>query len=213
VNEQSSPVVRSGPALVYFAKAPRPGQVKTRLCPPLYPEEAAALYASFLRRIVRPQLGAATYLYGAPADALAELAPFAPSGVELCPQRGADLWARLINCFAELFGAGHDRVVVRNTDSPDLPRERVTEALAVLRPGRVVLGPDPGGGYYLIGLAAAAPELFQLGDGSASDVFARTRAQAERLGLALHCLQSEPDVDTYSDLLALWAARVTGSGR
>ena len=35
-------------ALVIFAKAPIPGQVKTRLCPPLTPDEAATLHGSFV---------------------------------------------------------------------------------------------------------------------------------------------------------------------
>ncbi len=34
--------------LIIFAKEPRPGQVKTRLSPPLSPEEAAQLYHSFI---------------------------------------------------------------------------------------------------------------------------------------------------------------------
>ena len=35
-------------ALILFAKAPIPGQVKTRLCPPLTPDEAATLHGSFV---------------------------------------------------------------------------------------------------------------------------------------------------------------------
>lgn len=35
-------------ALVIFAKAPIPGQVKTRLCPPLTQDEAATLHGSFV---------------------------------------------------------------------------------------------------------------------------------------------------------------------
>ena len=39
-----------GCAIAVMAKAPRPGQVKTRLVPPLTPDMASALNASFLAR-------------------------------------------------------------------------------------------------------------------------------------------------------------------
>src|SRR5271155_2487898 len=46
------PVAREGGcAIAVMAKAPRPGQVKTRLIPPLTAGSAAALSASFLRDI------------------------------------------------------------------------------------------------------------------------------------------------------------------
>ena len=198
--------------MVLFGKAPRPGLVKTRLCPPLTPIEAAALYGAFLRQTVVPHAGATTYLYGAPADALAELQPYVPAGVLLRPQVGVDLWARLTACFAELFAAGHDRVLVRGTDSPDVSRARLDEALAACRAGRVVLGPDPGGGYYLIALAAPAPGLFDLGPVASADVLALTCVRARILGLDVVRLAVERDVDTYADLLALWNARGAAPG-
>jgi hypothetical protein len=197
--------------VVLFAKAPRPGYVKTRLCPPLTHDEAAALYGAFLRRTVVPQPDATTYLYGAPHDALGELRAYVPSGVHLRPQVGGDLWARLVACFAELFAAGHDQVLVRNTDSPDLPAARVDEALLACRKGRVVLGPDAGGGYYLVALAAPAPALFDLGATPAPGVFAATAARARAAGLEVVTLAAERDVDTYDDLLAMWAARRAGA--
>ena len=70
---------RTGPtsssAVAYFAKAPRPGQVKTRLCPPLTPAEAAGIYAGFLRDLLVPVAGARTLVYGWPADGLEEMLP------------------------------------------------------------------------------------------------------------------------------------------
>src|SRR5437764_6463169 len=43
----SSPL-SSAPAIVVFAKAPEPGRVKTRLCPPLTREAAAELHQACL---------------------------------------------------------------------------------------------------------------------------------------------------------------------
>ncbi|MEK6618576.1 MAG: hypothetical protein AABY90_07765, partial [Nitrospirota bacterium] len=39
---------RASSALIIFAKAPIPGQVKTRLCPPLTPDEAASFHGSLV---------------------------------------------------------------------------------------------------------------------------------------------------------------------
>lgn len=193
--------------MALFAKVPRPGTVKTRLCPPLTFEEAAGLYAAFLRRVAIPHPGADTFVYGTPATGLGELRPLVAAGVRLRAQAGADLWERVRACFVELAAEGYRRMVVRNTDSPDLPIARVEEALAACAPGRVIVGPDHGGGYYLIALAEPVPDLFRLGSVPPEEVCARTCARARELGLEVVQLAVERDVDTYQDLCALWDAR------
>jgi rSAM/selenodomain-associated transferase 1 len=193
--------------VVYFAKVPRPGLVKTRLCPPLTPAEAAALYGAFLSELLVPVPGARSLVYGWPASELEGLSGFLGPGLELRPQEGDDLWQRMERCFDQLLREGHGPVLIRNTDSPDLPLERIEEALAQARPGRVVLGPDRGGGYYLVALGAPCGALFTgLEEGTAT-VFEETRRRAEQLGLETVILPVESDVDRYEDLLALWRAR------
>jgi len=193
--------------VVYFAKAPRPGQVKTRLCPPLTPTEAAHLYTAFLKELLVPVEGARTLVYGWPADALGELRPLVPEGLELRPQVGDDLFARMTACFEELFREGHGPVLIRNTDSPDLPTERITAALQNSQPGTVVLGPDLGGGYYLIALAEPCPDLLHDVQGGGSGDVAALRQRAEQLGLQVIELPAERDVDTFEDLLQMWRDR------
>jgi glycosyltransferase A (GT-A) superfamily protein (DUF2064 family) len=156
-----------------------------------------------------PDVGT-TYCYGWPPDRLDEL-PVA-DGVVVRPQRGTDLWSRMSACFEELFAAGHHVVVIRNTDSPDLPASRVHAAVAAAAPGRVVLGPDRGGGYYLIALASPCTELFDGAEEGAATVFAHTAQRARGLGLEVVALPEEPDVDRYEDLLALWRARLERGG-
>ena len=202
-----SPAGGAGPVVVYFAKVPRPGAVKTRLCPPLTPAEAAALYGAFLRQVLVPVKHARTLVYGHPEAELQDLEAFLPGGLELRPQRGKDLWQRLESCFGELLGAGHSPVLIRNTDSPDLPPERIVEALTEARPGRVVLGPDRGGGFYLVALGAPCPGLFSGLEEGASTVLPATLARVSELGLESVTLAEEQDVDSFEDLLALWRAR------
>lgn len=201
----------NGPAVVYFAKAPVPGSVKTRLTPPLTPAEAAALYGAWLGGL-QAVAGARTLVYGWPPGSMALLRAALPRGLELRSQRGDDLWQRMARCFDELFDEGHAPVVIRNTDSPDLPQLRVREALERSRPGTVVLGPDTGGGYYLVGLAERCPDLLGGIEVGTGQVFAQTVARAQSLGLTVEALAIERDIDVFDDLLAVWRAR-GGTGR
>ncbi len=73
-----SPLTPHAAALVIFAKAPIPGEVNTRLCPPLTPDEAATLHGSFvLDMLERTKLAVVTlqlpfhrYLACAPSSVL-----------------------------------------------------------------------------------------------------------------------------------------------
>ena len=196
------------PAVVYFAKAPIAGLVKTRLVPPLTAEEAAALYRAFLKQVVVAVPGARTLVYGWPEQKFDVLREALPPEVELRPQQGRDLFERMIACMEELFAEGHSPVLVRNTDSPDLQCARVEEGLAKSGDGVVVLGPDTGGGYYLVSLSAPCPDLFRgISEGGAS-VFAHTVCRAEALGMEVELLREERDVDTFDDLVGLWQDRL-----
>ncbi|MEK7797836.1 MAG: glycosyltransferase, partial [Nitrospirota bacterium] len=56
-------------ALIIFAKAPIPGEVKTRLCPPLDEEEAASLHGSLVMDAIertKGLQGITLYVAGAP---------------------------------------------------------------------------------------------------------------------------------------------------
>ncbi|HHI80453.1 MAG TPA: glycosyltransferase [Planctomycetes bacterium] len=201
----------AGPLLILFGREPRPGEVKTRLCPPLSPEEAAALYEAFLADVCAGALRLQASLGCAVRLALAGppgAASGSKMGVPLVPQRGAGLGERMEQAFREGFAEGHGPIVLRNSDSPELEDARLQEAFALLEMGSdLVLGPDLGGGYYLIGLRELLPSLFQtpaLGDhGEGGSVFGWTLGQALALGLRASVLPRAPDVDLPADLEAL----------
>ena len=159
-----------------FAKVPEPGRVKTRLCPPLSPEQAAALYDAFLRDALDryAALGAAA---GGPAvrlylgGAAREPADLVPDGVSVHPQRGDGLGERMLRAFVETFAAGHGRAVVVGTDHPTLPDSFFGLAFEALGdPMTAVLGPSDDGGYYLLGLNEVTADLFDM-DYSHASVF------------------------------------------
>ena len=201
-------------ALVLMARAPRPGYCKTRLCPPLSPQQAAELYHAFLVDLARevPAWDGPWDLWLAWSTPDAEDGPLPPDLADLfgapwrpLAQRGEDLTTRMDNVFEDLFDLGYRRVVMRNTDSPHLPRQRVSAAFTSLadRPGSVVLGPDLDGGYYLIGLDRPQPGLLPQTMSTASVLDQTLRAAGER-GLRTTTLDAFLDVDTPDDLAIFW---------
>lgn len=190
-------------ALFVMAKDPRAGQVKTRLCPPLTPEVAARLYQCFLLDVldlVAGLPGVDPVIAFSPPEAQEEFSRLTSGRFRLIPQEGTDLGARLENAFRVLFQQGYTRVAAVSTDSPDLPAKYLHEAFFRLRDARVVLGPCPDGGYYLIGLSSPTPELFRDMAWSTDRVVPETDARVKRMGLALSYLPEWHDVDTATDL-------------
>jgi uncharacterized protein len=198
-------------ALAVMAKAPVAGQVKTRMCPPLTPAEAAALARCFLLDRLE-QLGEVSdgdaLVAFAPKERDAEMRDVLPAGVRLIPQEGADLGARLDRMLTDLLAEGYAGAIAVDADSPTLPTAYLRRAWGVLRDPAidVVVGPCEDGGYYLIGLRAPVPALFRDMPWSTAVVTEETLARARRLGLRLALLPSWFDVDRGEDLARLRAA-------
>jgi hypothetical protein len=198
--------------LAIFAKAPLPGQVKTRLCPPLTPDEAATLHGSFVLDVLERTRMAVTklklpidrYLACAPSSTLAFFKIMEErQAVILLDQVGEDLGARMHGAFQTLFARGYQSVMIVGTDVPSLPLEYYGQALVLLQTNDLVLGPARDGGYYLIGLKQSVPALFVEIPWSTAGVLRLTRETAERLGLRVALLPDWRDVDTIEDLQAL----------
>lgn len=209
---RSSPLTLHQAALAIFAKAPVPGQVKTRLCPPLTPDEAATLHGSFVLDTLERTQTAATKLK-LPIDRYLACAPSAThvffkileerQGVKLIDQVGEDLGSRMNQAFHTLFAQEYRQVVLVGTDVPTIPLDHFKQALAVLENHDLVLGPALDGGYYLIGLKRPAPELFADIPWSTDQVLRLTQEKAAAIGLKASVTQPWRDVDTLADLEAL----------
>jgi rSAM/selenodomain-associated transferase 1 len=186
-------------ALVVIAKAPVPGRVKTRLCPPLSPEEAARLAEGALR----DTLAAARAVDGVrrilcldgAADGLGE-------GFELLAQRGDGLGARLA-AMAEDVG---EPFFVVGMDTPQVTPEHLRAGLAA----GDAIGPAEDGGYWGLGLARADPRAFAGVPMSRADTGARQVARLHALGLTPRRLPTLRDVDHVADVAAV-AATIPGS--
>lgn len=184
------------------------GSVKTRLSPPLDPAQAALLYGAFLRDTLSSALRvreAAVYLFHPPAPGGAALEVPLPDGVTCVEERGAGLDNAMHGAFEQLFALGATAVVLIGADLPTLPRERIEDAFSALRSGRIdlVLGPAEDGGYYLIGLRASQPALFENVDWGSERVLAQTLDRARDAGLEATLIDPWHDVDTPDDLRRL----------
>jgi rSAM/selenodomain-associated transferase 1 len=204
-----------------MAKAPQPGKVKTRLSPPLSPEEAMQMSAAFLRDITEN-----IRLAAQDADITGYIA-YAPAGLEMLfngmlakgtrlvladgTGAGADAdgvagFGRcLLHATQSLFDRGHSAVCVLNADSPTLPTACLVAAARALEGDgdRAVLGAAEDGGYYLLGMNKVHSALYADIAWSTDIVAEQTRAAAAGLGLQLQELPVWYDVDDRAALLRL----------
>ncbi len=189
-------------ALIVMAKRPIPGQSKTRLCPPLSPEDAALLYEAFLQDtldLMRQTEDVTRVIAYLPQGEEAYFRKLAPD-FELILQQGDELGERLDQVVTHYLSNGYDNVVAVDSDSPTLPAAVLGQAFSSLDTTDVVLGPCDDGGYYLIGLKRPNPRLFREVIMSTPTVLTNTIRIAKQAGLEVTLLQSWYDVDTAEEL-------------
>lgn len=207
--------------VVVMAKEPRPGRVKTRLCPPLSAETAARCHEAFvtdtLARVAAVVAGKADReLAVAPSGAAPRLRALAALGGWRCVgQEGEDLGTRMRSRLVAGVAEGK-RVILLGSDSPDLPADRILRAFSALEEAEVVLGPALDGGYYLIGCRDRVPDVFGRGIGwGGAAVLTDTIARLDASGTSVALLEPWPDIDDWPGLVALAerlrVARETGA--
>src|SRR3984885_7630531 len=196
---------RSDRVLVIMAKAPRPGEVKTRLTPSLSPASVAAFYCCLLEDTLAlaRSLSNVELAIMCPDSDVTELAQLAGNEASVVEQTGEGLAAGLTSGFAH-FEAGHQRrIIAFNSDSPPLPRSVLEDAFETLTAHDVVVGPTHDGGYYLVGAKASYLTLFA-GDGmGTSSALERFLSRARALELSVGFANPFYDIDVVDDLTRL----------
>ena len=202
-------------AVAMMAKAPRIGDAKTRLAPPLSETEAAALSSCFIRDTADNIIAAAQsapihgHVACSPPDSEAVFRALLPEPIRLLPSRrvglGHSLGHSLADAAKDLLAAGYGSVCLVNSDSPTLPTSVLTEAAQTLLASedRVVLGPAEDGGYYCIGLKSPHARLFEDIAWSAEQVLAQTHERAHEIGLDTAVLPMWYDIDDLASLRRL----------
>jgi rSAM/selenodomain-associated transferase 1 len=199
--------------LVIMAKAPRLGEVKTRLTPSLSPAAVTAFYCCLLDDTLAlarslSDVEVAIMCPDSDVNELAHLAgaQLANNDASVVAQKGEGLAAGLTSVFAH-FAPDHQddqrRIIAFNSDSPHLPRSVLEDAFETLAAHDIVVGPTHDGGYYLVGAKASHPTLFA-GDGmGTSNALERLLSRARELELSVGFADSFYDIDVVDDLTRL----------
>jgi uncharacterized protein len=190
-------------AIGIFCKTPASGRSKTRLSPPLQPEECEQISKCFIRDLaltvgtVAAESGDTPVAIYTPVGTETQLRELLTPAFQLLPQDDGEFGRRLAVAAEQLLGAGHRAAILLNSDSPTLPPAILRAAVAALKREEdcVVLGPAIDGGYTLIGVSKSHPPLFDDIPWSTSAVYDRTVARAKEIGVPVVSLPLWYDVD------------------
>lgn len=186
--------------LVVLAKEPLPGRAKTRLTPPLTPQQGAAVALGCLRDTLdavrrTPCARRTLVLEGQPG-------PWLPAGFDLLPQRGLGLDERLAAAFDDVTATCPLPALLVGMDTPQVTPELLGDALsALLSDGTdAVLGLAADGGWWALGLRTGRADALLGVPMSRADTGVRQRDRLDALGLATRDLPVLRDVDRTVDL-------------
>jgi rSAM/selenodomain-associated transferase 1 len=187
--------------ILVMAKAPEPGRVKTRLCPPCSPAEAAAIAEAALADTLDAVAGSGATrrilaLDGVPG-------PWLPPGFSVVPQSSGSLDRRLAAAWEAAGGPG----VQIGMDTPQVTPQLLDDALASLDRTGAALGHAADGGWWAIGLRRPDPAVFRGLPMSTAATGRAQHARLRRLGLDVTPLPTLVDLDTVADLPAVVGAR------
>lgn len=187
------------PALIVLAKAPHAGAVKTRLCPPLAPEQAAAVAEAALRDTLDAVIAVRTARAVLVLDG--EPGAWLPTGCELVPQRSGDLSVRLADAFADVAGPA----LLIGMDTPQVTSQLLTAGLRTLTKAGTdaVLGHTFDGGYWAIGLCRPDRRVFTDVPMSTERTGTVQSSRLRELGLRVGELPRLRDVDRFQDAVAV----------
>ncbi len=199
--------------LTVFAKQPIPNRVKTRLVPPLSPEQAAILYTAFLTdgcEALAELADVDIVIAYTPPEAQHDLQALIGDDTIYIPQIGNDLGERLVSATQWAAQHGYTKILIVGSDSPTLPISYISEAITLLDARDIVIGPSVDGGYYLIGfsvenLPTIVPHVFEEITWSTADVLRQTVTRIQSTEATLGLLPPWYDIDTPEDLAFLHA--------
>jgi uncharacterized protein len=200
------------PVGLVVAKAPVPGQVKTRLAASVGLVAAAELASAALHDTLDACAGAFGSCYLALAGDL-ELAVDSSSltarlrGWTVVSQRGTGLGQRLANAHKDVADHSGAAVVQIGMDTPQAGAELLRDVGERVAPDRAVLGTAEDGGWWVLalpgprtaGVLAAVPM-------SSAETGTLTRAALAQQGLRIRDAATLRDVDDAEDASAVAAA-------
>ncbi len=197
-----------GVQILVLAKAPVPGRVKTRLCPPCTPEQAARVAAA----AIADTLDTVTATPAMARTLVVDGSLAAPPGWRRTPQRGGTLGERLAHAYGDTRLDGCASLLI-GMDTPQVSAAQLADAGRLLATTDAVLGPAEDGGWWALGLREPAhAAVLREVPMSTPDTGERTLAALLGRGLRVTALPVLRDVDTAADAHAVAALCSPASG-
>jgi rSAM/selenodomain-associated transferase 1 len=188
--------------LLLFNRNPQLGKVKTRVARTVGDTEALRIYHILLEKTRLAALGVEAERWLFYSDFIDTNDDWPETGFSKKIQSGGDLGERMEQAFRVAFEAGAGKVLIIGSDCPELTGEILQMAFDKLDEADFVLGSVPDGGYYLLGMKALEPSVFQDIEWSTETVRVRTLEKIEAAGKSCALLPVLSDVDTEEDWLA-----------
>jgi uncharacterized protein len=215
---QRKPEAKAGPAVIVFTREPIAGKTKTRLIPELGAVAAARLADAFIEDALRKAagLGGRKLVIAASSPGPVRLSKYF---LRLARRYGADLvdqgeghlgqrMARVLSRYADPPGA-----VLLGADTPSVPSSFIRQSMVALHRTPVVIAPALDGGYYLVGVCGAVPNIFSSISWGGSRVLAQTLGRLHRLSIRYQLGPWWYDIDRPTDLEMLAADLTAGARR
>jgi rSAM/selenodomain-associated transferase 1 len=192
--------------VIIFAKAPEPGQVKTRLIPTLGAESAAMLHAALVERALETATRSDAHdvaLCCAPDASATFFEECAEDfDITLAEQGDGDLGARMLRAMMAALD-DYDKVVIVGADCPSVTSKDIRAAFAALDSHDVAIFPADDGGYVLIGARRIQAAMFDAIAWGTDDVLAQQLKQLDACSLTTWQGETRWDVDRSEDLARL----------
>ncbi|HYZ93982.1 MAG TPA: TIGR04282 family arsenosugar biosynthesis glycosyltransferase [Actinomycetota bacterium] len=183
--------------IIVIAKSPVPGRVKTRLCPPCTPDEAAEIAQAALVDTLRAAAHVATTVVALDGQPGAWL----PPDVGVVSQRGGSLDKRIAAAFED---AGAPALLI-GMDTPHVSADLLSNSIEALQQADAVLGAAEDGGWWIAGLQRSDPRAFVGVPMSKRFTHEAQLRRMHALGLRIEAVPILRDVDTFDDALCVAA--------
>lgn len=187
--------------LLIFVKNPELGQVKTRLAESVGAEKALEIYQRLLAHTKRVTDGLPCSRELWYSSYINNDDHWEEENYNKKLQVGDDLGERMQYAFEQSFKKGAEKVVIVGSDCAEITTNHIRRAFRGLQTDDIVIGPSKDGGYYLLGMSAFHPSLFENKEWSTSSVYRETIAEIQQKGLTYKELPQLNDIDTKDDLL------------
>jgi rSAM/selenodomain-associated transferase 1 len=188
-------------ALIIFVKNPVHGKVKTRLAAAIGNDKALDIYLHLVTHTLKAIVNAAADRYIYFSDEIDDSIGQKTTAFKRAVQSGADLGERMKNAFCDVLNTSYHKVLIIGTDCPGISPEILEQAFDQLNDADIVIGPAADGGYYLLGMKALHPQLFDNIEWSTSAVLQTTVERCTQNNLRYQLLEELNDIDEEKDLM------------